>query len=198
MEHPDIEEGMSRRQFVCKSAMICAFMPLLGPGTITGRTNQSTDGENKMNPMELTTYCGLYCGACDIYQKRIGDSGRELKKVLGAYKFEQYAHMIPGLEEYGAFTTVLDNMIQMFGQCPGCQGGGGDPGCKIRLCAKEKGYASCVECADVPCDLFANFIEFNPGIKDELARIKKVGLEAWSKEMQEKVDSGFRNSDVLL
>lgn len=194
MDDHQNKEGISRRCFLCKSA-VCALIPF---GLKSLAMDMNTDEEKDMNPMELTTYCGLYCGACDIYQKRIGDAGRDLQKVMEAYKFGQYAHMIPGLEEYAAFEKVLGNMIQMFGQCAGCRGGGGDPGCKIRLCAREKGVTSCVECPSVPCEHFSSFLEFNPAMKDELARIKEIGLNAWSLEQQKKVDQGFRNSDVLL
>lgn len=191
------DQSIDRRQFICKSAMLCALMPVMGAAGLPTEKRESGQKEMTMNTAELTSYCGLYCGACDIYQKRIGNTGKELQSVLTAFKFDQYAHMIPGLEEYESFEKVLGNMIQMFGQCAACRGGGGDPACKIRLCAKEKGVESCALCPEVPCENFKAFMEFNPHIKDELARIKEMGLEGWSQHMQKKVDKGFRNSDTL-
>jgi hypothetical protein len=57
----------------------------------------------EVQPFELAAYCGLYCGAWDIYQKRIGQSGKELEKVLDAYRFNEIATQVAGLEDYETF-----------------------------------------------------------------------------------------------
>ena len=145
--------------------------------------------------IELATYCGLYCGACDIYQKRIGQHGGELKRILDAYKFDEFAHLVPGLEDYKTFDKTLGTIVTFFGQCPNCQNGGGDPECKIRKCAKEKEYRSCVDCPSIPCDKFDLILGSNPRLRDDLKDIKEVGLDKWCQDQQVKVDKGFRYSD---
>ncbi|MEM2058924.1 MAG: hypothetical protein QXO76_11855 [Thermoproteota archaeon] len=43
------------------------------------------------NPRELVGYCGLYCGACGIYQGRIKLAVENLRKVINAYGFDRIA-----------------------------------------------------------------------------------------------------------
>ena len=94
-----------------------------------------------------------------------------------------------------SFDRILDTILTYFSQCPGCYGGGGDPQCKIRNCAKENGYQNCSECDSVPCDKFDLILGSYPGIKDELKEIKNVGLNKWCNAQQTKVEKGFRYSD---
>jgi len=190
---------IDRRDFIRKSAMVCcmANIPLAAGGLSLAKNDNAPTAGPKVNPLELATYCGLYCGACDIYQKRISKAGNELKKILTAMDFNEWAPQVPGLEDYAAFDKVLNNIITMFGECPGCMKGGGDPQCKVRLCAKEKGYKTCAECPEVPCGNFKQLMEGYPQIVDELKEIKSVGLEKWCQKQQEKVDKGYRYSEAL-
>jgi hypothetical protein len=188
---------IGRRDFICKSAMACCLANI--PFAASGFPKKAGQQEKKsdVNPLELSTYCGLYCGACDIYQQRIGKSGNELKSVLDVYHFEQFAKQIPGLEEYDTFYKTLNTLISFFGQCPACQKGGGDPECKIRLCCKEKGYQTCAECPSLPCEKLKPISEGYPGLLENLKEIKEGGLEKWCQKQQAMVDKGFRNSDIL-
>ena len=40
------------------------------------------------------------------------------------------------------------------GVCVSCKAGSGNPGCKVRVCAKEKGIEVCALCENHPCELF--------------------------------------------
>lgn len=189
---------IDRRDFILKSAMVCCMtnIPLKASGFSLSKNDNQTTGP-KVNPIELATYCGLYCGACDIYQKRISKSGNELKKILDAMDFNEWAPQVPGLEDYETFYKVLNNIIMYFGQCVTCLKGGGDPQCKVRLCCKEKGYQTCAECPEVPCEKFKQLLEGYPQLVDNLKEIKGIGLEKWCQKQQEKVDKGFRYSEAL-
>ncbi len=190
-------EGIGRRDFICKSALFCCAANI--PFAASGFSKKAGQQEKKsdVNPMDLVTYCGLYCGACDIYQQRISKSGNELKRVLDAYNFGDIAKQVPELEDYDAFYKTLNTLITFFGQCPACQKGGGDPECKIRLCCKEKGYQSCAECPSLPCEKLKPLSDGYPGLLENLKEIKESGLEKWCQKQQEKVDKGFRYSDTL-
>ena len=189
--------NIGRRDFIRKSAAVCcmANFPLVISGIPKGK-GSNTRGID-ITPVELAAYCGLYCGACDIYQKRIGQSGKELRKVLDAYQFNEIATQVPGLEDYETFYKVLNTIVTIFGQCPGCPKGGGPPQCDIRNCCKENGYKTCAECSSVPCEKLKLLLDSYPQLGEDLQEIKKSGLEKWSQEQQEKVDKGLRYSDSL-
>lgn len=189
--------NIGRRDFIRKSAMVCcmANFPFAINGIPKGKGPNTRALDVK--PVELAAYCGLYCGACDIYQKRIGQSGKELKKVLDAYRFNEIATQVPGLEDYETFYKVLNTIVTFFGQCPGCLKGGGPPQCNIRNCCKEKGYKTCAECSSVPCEKLKPQLDSYPQLGDDLQEIKKAGLEKWCQKQQEKVDKGLRYSDIL-
>ena len=104
-------------------------------------------------PKNLIGYCGLYCGACGIYQGRIKQAVENLRKIIGAYGFDKIAPELakwePAFQHYGEFEKVMDGLVKLFGECPGCIGGGGDPNCKLRQCCGQKSYITCVECAEM-------------------------------------------------
>jgi len=191
--------NIRRRDFIRKSAIFCcmANIPFAVSGIPKSRGQNTNTKELDRKPTELASYCGLYCGACDIYQKRIGKSGKELKKVLDVYKFNEIANQVPELKGYETFYKVLNTIITFFGQCPGCQKGGADPQCKIRSCCKEKGYQTCAECLSIPCEKLKPLLDDYPQLKDALQEIKKTGLEEWCQKQQEMVNKGFRYSNTL-
>jgi hypothetical protein len=193
---------MGRRNFICQSSLICGLLPAMMASKGLGEEQKDITKENKqetpkVNPMTLTTYCGLYCGACDIYQKRIGKAAGELKKIMGIYEFNTFAPQIPGLEEFETFEKVLDNLIMIFGQCQACRQGGGDPECQIRQCCKEKEIDTCAQCDAMPCDKLNMILDHYPGLKDNLLEIKTSGLEQWSQKQQKQVDKGLRYTEQL-
>ena len=83
--------------------------------------------------------CGIDCTQCDAYiSTQTGNL--ELKQKLADNYVKQFNKQIP-LED-------LD--------CDGCPSEGKHIGfcaqCSIRSCAFGKGYATCAECNDFPCD----------------------------------------------
>jgi len=189
--------NIGRRDFIRQSAVVCCMANLPLAALASSEESQSKMAAKGVSPAELATYCGLYCGACDIYQKRISQSGNELKYVLDVYDFGSFAGQIPGLEEYEKFYKVLNTLIAFFGQCPACLKGGGNPQCAIRICAREKGYQTCAECASFPCDKVKVITDGYPDARENLMEIKETGLEKWCKKQQELVDKGLRYSTIL-
>jgi hypothetical protein len=189
-------ENLKRRDFICKSAVLCSFMPLLSADKIFAKEIKEKKAATDKPPEELITFCGLFCGACDIYQKRIGNAGSELKEVLDVLEFDTFANQIPGLEEYDSFKKTLNNIIQFFGQCPTCKHGGGNPECRIRICAKDKDLDTCADCSQFPCDKFGDLKEGSKMAIENLKTMKKIGMKKWAKQEQKKVDAGFRYSDL--
>ena len=190
--------GICRREFICKSALICSLAGLpLGTGEAAKEVkSKSNVAEGKLT--ELATYCGLYCGACDIYQKRFSIAGNELKKLLDAYDFKSISKQIPGMEGYDTFYKVLNTIIFFFGQCFTCKKNGGNPQCQIRICARKKGYTNCAECPELGCDKLKAITDGYPEAKENLVEIKKIGLKKWCQKQQEKVAKGLRYTDQLI
>jgi hypothetical protein len=79
------------------------------------------------------------------------------------------------------------------GRCPGCAKHDKATWCKVRLCCREHGYATCAECAEHgdprECARFHNLLGrligwvLNSDRPACIARIRQVGAEAYATEM---------------
>jgi len=151
--------------------------------------------------LSLVGYCGLHCGACAIYQRMIKNRAMQLLKVLDAYQFREIAKEAkewdPKLEYYPQFEEVLQSLMKMFGECPGCLEGGGPPVCIIRDCCKENGFATCAECNKMPCDKLQPQVQSYRGHLAMLHRIKEMGKDKWAKEMERRVKEEFSYIEVM-
>jgi hypothetical protein len=152
-----------------------------------------------VNPKNLVGYCGLYCGACGIYQGKIRQAVENLRKIIGYYGFDKIsadlAKWEPAFQHYREFEGVLDGLVKIFGECPACVAGGGDPSCAIRECCKPRGYTTCAECAEMgTCEKLQRY----PFDKGELQKIKSMGINKWVEEMQKKVARGYCRLDEKL
>ena len=141
----------------------------------------------------------MYCGACGIYQGKIKQAVENLRKVIGYYGFDKIASELakwePAFQHYTEFENVLDGFVKIFGECPACVGGGGDPNCAIRECSKQKGYAICAECTDIEtCEKLQRYA----WARDELRKIKAMGVNRWAEEMQKKVNAGYCSLDEKI
>jgi hypothetical protein len=109
----------------------------------------------------LLGYCGLYCGGCAFYQGTIAGK--------------------PFAGESGE--TFL---------CEGCASGKATPWCTdcgIKSCAIDKGFRTCIECADDPCEKMRGFMDqpkypYHLEVQDNMMRLRDIGFEAWEEEMK--------------
>jgi len=132
-----------------------------------------------MKRSNYDTYCGLYCGACDILSSY--ENGHESKftslwtePTLKAYLKSQNA------------TCEGNNDFKL--KCHGCKS---DDvfvvckSCKIRECAISKNIEHCSNCSDYPCEIYNDWKKvqiFLPHIKDtqcNLDAIDKFGVDKW-------------------
>ena len=142
------------------------------------------------NQKKLVGYCGLYCGACGIHQGRIKQAVENLRKTIYAYGFNKFAPELakyePAFQHCAEFEKVLDGFVKTFGECPGCI---------VRQCCRQKGYAICVECTEMDtCEKLLRLV----GTLENLKRIKAAGVSSWAKEMQKKVDAGYCQLDEMI
>lgn len=141
-------------------------------------------------------YCGLYCNACGIRQEKIKKAVDNLRSIIAHYGFDkmmpELANWEPRFKHYSEFNQVMDGLVKMFGDCPGCLQGGGDPNCKVRTCAKEKEYRTCAECDEAEtCESLAPYREGYKGLTPALESIKQDGVTRYAEEMQKKVNEGY-------
>lgn len=104
--------------------------------------------EEEFRNRELMAPCGLYCGTCGVYLAT-RDGNEKFKAVMGNLYGTKP-------EETGCLGCMQpDPPKKIYGFCKAC---------KIRSCVKSKGYYSCHQCGEWPCDLIENFI-FATGVK---------------------------------
>lgn len=144
----------------------------------------------------LVGYCGLYCNACGIRQEKIKTAVNNLRSLIAVYGFDkimpELANWEPSFKHYNEFNQIMDGLVKLFGYCPGCLQNGGDPNCKVRVCAKEKNYRTCAECSEIEtCEPLAPYRDGYKGLVPALRTIKQRGIEKYANKMQKKVDKGY-------
>ncbi len=78
--------------------------------------------------------------------------------------------------------------------CPGCGGGDGNQTCSIALCSlNHEGVQYCILCSEYPCEKYAGIEVLDSFIvhrnqKKHLEKMKSIGLEAYQRELHEKME----------
>jgi len=144
--------------------------------------------DNKYN-----CYCGLYCNNCAVKVK-VEPAAKVLYDEMKKAGFEEIITMIPGSDGFWSF---LKSMAEN-GVCISCREGSGNPGCAVRLCAREKGVEMCALCESYPCELFTRYFEGYPILKHDNAILRDEGMEAWLNLQNERQAKGFTYSDEKM
>jgi len=150
-----------------------------------------------MADKNLVGRCGIYCGACFAYRGTISQKATELRETLNKEKFgRRIATAFDWIGDYSEFSKVLSHLKNL--KCQGCGAGGGNPWCSIRKCCQKKGFASCAECSEFPCEkldwMTKRYSNWN---LRNLERVREVGVENWLEEQEEKVKAGFMTGEVI-
>jgi len=113
------------------------------------------------------TYCGLYCGSCGVIHSVERGTLDEF-----AQKWDSTPEK---MECHGCKSDHPAEFAQI---------------CRIRNCAREKGFDFCFECEDYHCERLRDFLEAHaahPAIHlNNLERIKSAGLENWLSEQEKR------------
>ncbi len=132
-------------------------------------------------------YCGLYCRQCSLLTVT-PQTARKLYEIMKRDGWEFFGeYEFKGFKE---FWDVLQAVSKLNETSPLCRGGCGDPECKIRICAKEKGVDVCALCDEYPCDLIRGFDKKYHVLIKNNDRIREIGLNAWLDEMDAFADNG--------
>ncbi len=148
------------------------------------------------DPANFVGCCGLYCNACGIRQEKIKIAVNNLRGIIAHYSFDkmmpELAKWEPSLKHYTEFDQVMNGLVKLFGDCPGCLQGGGDPSCKVRECVKKKGFRTCAECdLAATCEPLTPYRKGYKGLAPALQNIKQSGIGRYAREMQKKVGKGY-------
>jgi len=135
---------------------------------------------------EYICYCGLYCENCAVKAK-INPAAKVLHDEMKSAGFEEIIHYIPGGDGFWPFLKdIAEN-----GTCTSCRDGSGNPGCAVRICAKDKGVEMCALCDSYPCERFDEFFKGYPILEHDNALLREKGMEAWSTLQDERCAGGF-------
>lgn len=139
--------------------------------------------------IELTAYCGLYCGDCIRYRSQAADLARDLLTELENTEFNKYAQVksfsrdkAEELEHYQECCEVLEAIVKLQCKEP-CRVGGGCPAfsCEIVGCCRKKGFEGCWQCGEFEkCKEFEFLKPFHGDAPvGNLKEIKESGLDKW-------------------
>lgn len=128
---------------------------------------EDTDQKLSTHEKNLAATCGLYCGACGIYQATQEDDS---DRIL------QYA-------------VVLNQAVEST-KCDGCCAQIKSLHCKqnchFTKCNAIRGISNCGVCVEFPCQDIVRFQSQKPHCKEIVAslfRRRDVGVEQWLSEM---------------
>ncbi len=139
-----------------------------------------------MKYFNYDSYCGIYCGACDIMMAY--QTGR--KTAFASFWKESTVKKIQR-----AMGIAYDETSPFELACHGCKSDSlfvNCRVCKIRTCAMEKKVDHCVDCGEYPCGLFTEWQKVKlllPHLKqvpDNLESIKKEGVNRWLSEQEKR------------
>jgi len=142
--------------------------------------------EMNKTEVELTAYCGLYCGDCLRYKSKALELARDLMSELQAVRFDEYAKIksasVKEFERYEECCQLLNAIVNLVCNTPCRFGGGGclKP-CEIKSCVQKKKIDGCWECDELDgCEKFEFLKPFSGEVPEENVRkIKGYGLNRW-------------------
>lgn len=135
-------------------------------GVILRRLNMEGWNEEEFKNKDLMAPCGLYCGVCGVYIAT-RDQNEKLRAAMG----NLYGTKPEETECLGCMQA--DPPKKLYGYCKEC---------KIRSCVKSKGYYSCHQCEQWPCEFIENF-GFATG-----KRVMKRAIPLWRAQVAERGD----------
>jgi len=136
---------------------------------------------------------GLYCEHCAVKVK-VEPAARVLYDEMKKAGFEEVINYIPGGDGFWSF---LKGMVED-GVCISCKEGSGNPGCAVRLCAKDKGVEMCAFCGDYPCEKFTAFLNASVGysvLEQDNAVLRDKGWDAWLELQAKRRATGYIYSE---
>jgi hypothetical protein len=146
-----------------------------------------------MSDLKNVTYCGLYCRLC-ANKSKIPQTAIILRNTLSADGWEDHGEYI--MKDFKSFWQTLNKFASLEEEWPDCRGGCGDPGCRIRKCAEKRGIELCPLCEEYPCSHINVLARLYPNLIADGERLKRIGVESWVREQEERRNRGFCYCDI--
>lgn len=134
-------------------------------------------------------YCGLYCENCPVKVK-VEPAAKVLYEEMQKLGFEGIMSFFPDGEKFWLFLKGMS----VDGICRSCREGSGNPACKVRMCAKEKGVEMCALCESYPCEHFNEFFNGYPALKNDNLILREKGWKCWGQLQDERLTKGLERS----
>jgi hypothetical protein len=145
-----------------------------------------------VNNLEEVTFYGLYYGLCASRRRIPQQAAMKANALPGRLRSRLFRYSRPG----NRFCRFLGRIELLADQpCPGCRAGGGNPGCGIRTCARERWVVACPLCAGYPCGRL-NILENYPLRSADGQRMQVIGIEQWAAEQEARARRGLAYADV--
>jgi len=113
---------------------------------------------------KIIAYCGITCSSCEAYLATQSGDHEALERVAAAWR-EAYDPNIT------VASVICDGcLVDTERVCSNC------PVCPVRLCAKERGVASCAHCDDYVCEHLERHFTFAPEMREVLDAIREAYL----------------------
>jgi hypothetical protein len=145
-----------------------------------------------MPDLRRVTYCGLYCALC-ASGGRVPRQARSLRDTLQKTAIEHWGATITGFTEFWRF---LGELTENDERCSCRERTCGPPFCTIRKCAPERGVDACPFCPDYPCERIRGLAKGYVTLIADGERMKRIGLDAWIREQEERARTGFCYADI--
>lgn len=132
------------------------------------------------------SYCGIYCGACDI--RLAGETGRRSRFAA----FWDEGTLRRFRERQG---TPVTSPEQLRLRCSGCKSDDvfvNCGACQLRACARERRVEHCSDCGEFPCATYEGFRRSGAVLPHvalcvaNLEAIRSAGVERWTADQQER------------
>ena len=178
---------MNRREFIQYSVAAGALAgtaALAEQGGEAPADSQPAKADAATDRRKLVAYCGLYCGLCD-WHTRLPQRAAALAESIAMAEF-------PAPKPVGKFLADLSHPPET----KRCRGGNCGPRCAIKKCAIAKGVNVCAECSEFPCERIQTLAKSEPTLVHDGQRIRKIGLDAWIDEQEQRKARGFCYADV--
>lgn len=151
---------------------------------------------NSAQQIKLVGYCGIFCNECGVYKGRITPQlAKDLKELVEAQGFPEWVPQFGGIGfDFKEFQKGLEYFTKENSRCycqVPCRDGGGIPNCEIRACAQKREFEICFQCNGFPCKCFSWLVEKNPEILEESKEFKKLGMQKWMKQREQKAKRGY-------
>lgn len=132
-------------------------------------------------------FCGIWCGSCPGGNGVTMELTKRYEEFVKKCNLEKWA---PKDFEFKEFMKGLAS-IQKMSSCLGCLKDGGDPTCKVRICASKKNIPSCSQCNQlIACKNFETLEKHYPNIKQDLVKNKDINrrelIKKWTSELESK------------